>query len=40
VSRQAIARLGSVEDVANVIVFYLKKESAFVTGQTLFLGGV
>jgi 3-oxoacyl-[acyl-carrier protein] reductase len=40
VSRQAIARLGTVEDVANVIDFYLRKESAFVTGQTLFLGGV
>jgi 3-oxoacyl-[acyl-carrier protein] reductase len=39
-SRQAIPRLGTFEDVANVIDFYLRKESAFVTGQTLFLGGV
>lgn len=39
-SRQAIPRLGTVEDVANVIDFYLRKESAFITGQTLFLGGV
>ena len=39
-SRQAIPRLGTFDDVANVIDFYLRKESAFVTGQTLFLGGV
>ncbi len=39
-SRQAIPRLGAFEDVANVIDFYLRKESSFVTGQTLFLGGV
>jgi len=39
-SRQAIPRLGTVEDIANVIDFFLRKESAFVTGQTIFLGGV
>jgi len=39
-SRQAIPRLGTFEDVANVIEFFLRKESAFITGQTLFLGGV
>jgi len=40
VERQAIPRLGRFEDVANVIDFYLKKESEFVTGQNLYLGGV
>jgi len=40
VARQAIPRFGTFEDIANVIDFYLKKESGFVTGQTLFLGGV
>lgn len=40
VARQAIPRLGRFEDVANVIDFYLKKESEFVTGQNLYLGGV
>jgi 3-oxoacyl-[acyl-carrier protein] reductase len=40
VARQAIHRLGSFEDVANVIDFFLRKESEFVTGQTLYLGGV
>jgi 3-oxoacyl-[acyl-carrier protein] reductase len=40
VKRQAISRYGSFEDVVNVIDFFLKEESSFVTGQTLFLGGV
>lgn len=39
-SQQAIHRLGTFEDVSNVIDFYLKKESGFITGQNLFLGGV
>lgn len=38
--RQAIPRLTEVNDVANVIDFFLKKESGFVTGQTIYLGGV
>ncbi len=40
VSRQAIQRLCSFEDVANVTDFFLRPESAMVTGQTLYLGGV
>jgi len=40
VARQAIPRFGTFEDIANVIDFYFKKESGFITGQTLFLGGV
>jgi 3-oxoacyl-[acyl-carrier protein] reductase len=39
-SRQPIPRLGTFADVANVIDFYLKAESGFITGQNLFLGGV
>jgi 3-oxoacyl-[acyl-carrier protein] reductase len=39
-SRQAIRRLGTVEDVANVVDFYLRPESGFITGQCVFLGGV
>jgi 3-oxoacyl-[acyl-carrier protein] reductase len=39
-SRQAISRFGTFEDVANVIDFFLQKESGFITGQNLFLGGV
>jgi 3-oxoacyl-[acyl-carrier protein] reductase len=39
-SRQAIQKIGTFEDVANVIDFFLKKESGLITGQNLFLGGV
>jgi 3-oxoacyl-[acyl-carrier protein] reductase len=40
ISRQAIKRYGTVEDVANAVDFFLQKQSSFITGQTLFLGGV
>lgn len=39
-SRQCIKRLGTFEDVKNVIDFYLRPESNFITGQTIYLGGV
>lgn len=39
-ARQALRRLGNFEDVANVVDFFLRKESGFVTGQNLYLGGV
>ena len=37
---QAIHRFGEVEDIINVIEFYLKPESDFITGQVIYLGGV
>ena len=37
---QAIKRLGEFSDVANVIDFFIRPESDFITGQVLFLGGV
>lgn len=40
VRRQAIARFGQLRDVVNVVDFFLRPESDFVTGQTIFLGGV
>ena len=40
VARQAILRLGRLEDVANVVDFFLRPESDFITGQVLYLGGV
>ncbi|OLS38431.1 SDR family NAD(P)-dependent oxidoreductase [Bacillus sp. MRMR6] len=40
ISRQAIKKYGTVEDVANVVDFFLQKQSSFITGQTLFLGGI
>jgi 3-oxoacyl-[acyl-carrier protein] reductase len=40
IQRQAIKRIGDFRDVANVIDFFIKPESDFVTGQVIFLGGV
>jgi 3-oxoacyl-[acyl-carrier protein] reductase len=40
IARQAIRRLGEYRDVANVIDFFLRPESDFITGQVIFLGGV
>jgi 3-oxoacyl-[acyl-carrier protein] reductase len=40
VARQAIPRLGTFADVINVIDFYLRRDSGFVTGQCIYLGGV
>ena len=40
IGRQAIKRWGEFQDVANVIDFFLKPESNFVTGQVIYLGGV
>jgi 3-oxoacyl-[acyl-carrier protein] reductase len=37
---QAIARMGEERDVANVIDFFISKDSDFVTGQTVYLGGI
>lgn len=38
--RQAISRLGEFADILNVVDFFIRPESSFVTGQTIFLGGV
>lgn len=38
--RQAIKRFGEFVDVSNAIDFFLQKRSDFITGQTLYLGGV
>lgn len=40
IARQAIPRYGRMEDVLNVCDFFLRDESDFVTGQTIYLGGV
>ncbi len=37
---QAIHRYGEFRDVANVIDFFIKPESDFITGQVVFLGGI
>lgn len=38
--RQAIPRWGEADDVVNVVEFFLRPESAMVTGQVIYLGGV
>jgi 3-oxoacyl-[acyl-carrier protein] reductase len=40
VQRQAIKRLGTFDDVTNVVDFFLAPRSNFVTGQVVYLGGV
>lgn len=37
---QAIHRFGDFSDVINVIDFFIKPESNFITGQVIYLGGV
>lgn len=39
-ARQALPRMGTLEDVANVVDFFLAPASDFVTGQVIYLGGV
>jgi len=36
----AIKRMGRFEDVANVIDFFIKPKSDYITGQVIYLGGV
>lgn len=40
IARQAIPRFGEMDDVLNVVDFFISERSDFVTGQTLYLGGV
>jgi 3-oxoacyl-[acyl-carrier protein] reductase len=39
-AQQAIPRMGTFEDVANTVDFFLRPQSGYVTGQTIYLGGV
>lgn len=39
VGRLAVAREGTMEDVANVLDFLIRPESSAVTGQVIYLGG-
>lgn len=40
INTQAIKRLGTFDDISNVIDFFLHEKSSFITGQILYLGGV
>jgi 3-oxoacyl-[acyl-carrier protein] reductase len=37
---QAIPRLGTFEDVTNMIEFFVSEKSDFITGQIIYMGGV
>jgi 3-oxoacyl-[acyl-carrier protein] reductase len=39
-ARLPLKRLGTFEDVSNVVDFFIKDESSYITGQTIYLGGV
>lgn len=39
-ARLAIPHFATFEDIANVIDFFLKKESKLITGQTIYFGGL
>ena len=39
-ARQAIARYGTLDDISNVVEFFLAPSSDFITGQVIYLGGV
>jgi 3-oxoacyl-[acyl-carrier protein] reductase len=39
-ARQSIRRFGTVDDLINVIDFFLSPRSKFITGQIVYLGGV
>lgn len=38
--KQAIKRFGNLEDIKNVIDFFIDKKSDFITGQIIYLGGI
>ncbi len=40
IGTQAIPRMGEASDVWNVIDFFLRPESDFITGQIIYLGGI
>ncbi len=40
VNSLAIKRLGKLEDVSNVIDFFVRRESDYITGQVIYLGGL
>ena len=40
VNRQAIPRYTEFRDISNVVDFFIRPESDFITGQVVFLGGV
>lgn len=39
-NKQTIKRLGTFEDIINVVDFFIDEKSDFITGQIIYLGGV
>ncbi len=40
IGRQTVKRMCTMEDIVGPVEFLLSRQSGFVTGETLFLGGV
>ncbi|MCE7994815.1 MAG: SDR family oxidoreductase [Roseivirga sp.] len=40
IESQAIKRFGETEDILNVVDFFINEKSDFITGQTIYLGGI
>ena len=40
INKQTIKRFGNMDDIINVIDFFIKPESSFITGQIIYLGGL
>jgi len=40
IQRQSIKKMITVDDIINVIDFYISDRSNFITGQTIYLGGI
>ncbi len=40
INQQTIKRLGKIEDITNVVEFLINASSDFITGQTIYFGGV
>jgi 3-oxoacyl-[acyl-carrier protein] reductase len=40
INQQSIKRIGEYNDVLNVVDFFIKPESSFITGQIIYLGGI
>lgn len=40
ISNQSIKRMGVFDDVINIVEFFMNEKSSFVSGQTIYLGGI
>ena len=38
--KQTIKRMGTKEDVYNIVKFFMSKKSDFITGQIIYMGGI